>query len=369
MAEVIISPDVLVTPEHSRIYRAWLWMRELMKKAAKGFASGATKIRVTITQVATSATGMAIAAGAQLGLATRAGWNGAATVVTKGMGLIARAAIKVAQAGSWVIDKIGKGLSWFVGLFNKRAGENIAAGNERFTIFRKVKLGVVLSKVEQQVFVARAAITHPMVSNVGRTYAGVVGVCAVTNVITGGAVAAKVAATAGPTIAMVLGPVGLLATGAIALVGGLLAWLFKRDEVLDQAAVLYYESRVKIEAEVEVKAPPAARTEMLEVDLTEEDGTSKFKGGTETIDIVSATPESQADLLAANMSAQLKANGMKAKPLPGEVTPEVIKEALRLEGKAVLQANGEYAKNKMDTMRTLLRSGDHPMPVMEPISA
>ena len=133
MATATISPDVLVTPEHSRIHNAWLWMRELMRKAGKAFAQGAIKIRVTITQIATSATGLAIAAGTQLGLATRAGWNGAATVVTKGMGLVAKAAVKVAQGVSWVVDKIGKGFSWFVGLFNKKAGDSIAAGNERFT--------------------------------------------------------------------------------------------------------------------------------------------------------------------------------------------------------------------------------------------
>ena len=211
-------------------------------------------------------------------------------------------------------------------------------------------------------------MTYPTVSNVGRTFAGVVGVGAVANVISHGAVAAKVTAVAGPTAAMLLGPVGLLATGAIALVGGLFAWLSRRNEVTDRAAVLYYESRVKAEAEVDVEVPPVVKTKGLDVDLTEDDGTTTFKGDQETIDAVMSNVESQADTLAANLAGQLKTAGMVVKPDPKDVTPAVVEESLRRRGQGFLQPR-ETPRTRW-TMRTsaLKRDASHARDA-EPISA
>jgi hypothetical protein len=369
MAEATIDPTV-ISVEDLPGHRAWLWKRELLRKAAKGFGQGTTYVRVTFTRMAGTTAGAVLIAGSQIGLATRAGWNGAARVATKAAGLVARGVLQVARGVSWVVNKIGQGLSWFVGLFNKKAGENLANANARFTDWRNRSLNGVRDGVDEAVLVSHAAITSPTASAVGRTFAGVVGVAGIANVMTQGAVAAKVAVVAGPGAAMLLGPVGLLATGVVALVGGLFSWLFRKEEVMDRAADIWEADEAKKAAKVavsEATIDPVVSTEGLTVDLTAAGG-AVIRGDADAVAAVMADPEAQREVLRNAKAAQAaaKANG---KPDPKLVTNDVIKEALRLEGKAMLNADGEYAKNKMDDMRTRLRNGLHPMPVAEPVSA
>ena len=356
MAEATISPTVMAVGD-SQIHNAWLWQRELLRKAGKGFAAGATRVQVTITRAANTAAGAAVIAGAQIGLATRVGWDYAAKVATKGVGLIAKGLLHVARGVSWVMNKVGQGLAWFVGLFSQSAGDSISNGNAHFTAWRRNALSAGFDKVDQGTFMAYSAVTTRTASTAGRVFAGTVGTAAAINIVTGGAVAAKVAATVGPYAASLLGPVGLLATAAVGAIAGFLTWLFKRDEVHERAYDIAM-SRVEVSE---------AKIEGLIVDLTA-DGGAVIKGDPDAVAAVMADPDAQRAVLRNAKLAQQQAPANN-KPDPKLVTNAVVKEALRQEGLAVANNNGDFAKSQMDRMRTDLRSGDYPMPVSEQISA
>lgn len=246
MAETMTAPvtETMVIGDPA-VRSKVLWLRELLKKAQMGFASGATKVRVLITRAANSTAAAALAAGAQIGLATRTGWNGGVRALTGGLGLLARGAIQIARAVSWVGHQVGRAVSWFVGLFNKNAGANLKANNQRFTDWRTSVLSAAVGKVHQTVFLARAAMTTKFASNPGRIVAGTLGIFGVANLISRGAVASHMVGYGAAKFALLLGPIGLLATAAVAVVGGLFAWLFRRQEVDARAYEMLTEAHTK----------------------------------------------------------------------------------------------------------------------------
>jgi hypothetical protein len=349
MATATISPVVEMTAEHSRIHTAWLWMRELMRKARKGFASGAYKVRVTIIRAAGSTAAAVISAGTQIGLATRVGWDGAANLATKGLGLVAKGVVQIGRGASWVMDKIGKGFGWFAGLFSKKAGNAISDSNARFTGWRQNVLESAAAKIDGKVFIAHAAVTSKTASTVGRSYAGVLGVAGVANIATKGAVAAKAVSVLGPKAALLFGPVGLVATAVVGAVAGLFAWLFRRNEVATRAYELLVPEEDKI-----VKMENVQTTEKgdLIFDLTN-DGGADIEGPSEMVDAVMSDPAAQAEAIMNAKLDQLKAAGL----LPVDDT--MIIAALVEEQKATPKADGTFAKGQMDRMRRLLRTGEY----------
>lgn len=368
MATATITPTVMAV-EDSQIHRAWMWKRELLRKASKGFADGSTYVRVTFTRLANTTAGAVLIAGTQIGLATRVGWNAAARVATKGVGLLAKGVVKIAQGLSWVVDKIGRGLSWFAGLFGKKFGSDMANTNARFTAWRSASLARIAGSIDEKVIVAQAAITNATTSTFGRVFAGVAGVAGLANIATKGAVAAKVSTVVGAKAALLLGPVGLLATGAIALLGGLFAWLFRKEEVMERAYDIYTEAEEKKVAKAVISEAVIAPTaiENLTVDLTA-DGGAVISGDADAVAAVMADPEAQRQVLRNAKEAQIKARP-NGKPDPSLVTPAAVAEALRLEGTATANADGTFSKTQSDRMRKLLQNGQRPLPVAEPISA
>jgi len=354
MAEVIITPADMPVGD-SRIHNAWMWMRELMRKAAKGFAQGATKVRVTIAHYAASTAAGVIAAGTQIGLATRAGWNGASAVATKGLGLVAKGALRIAHGASWVIDKIGRGFGWLVGLFNRKAGAAISNGNARFFQWRSQRLGAAYNKVDGVAFFARAAVTSKNASAIGRTTAGVIGLAGIANIATHGAVAAKAVSMIGPKAALLFGPVGLLATAAVGAIAGLFSWMFRRDEVMENAYDMLTIPQEAMPTAQSVPVPTEA-TKDITIDFTD-DGGVIIKGESTHLAASTETAEALAKTIDNGKASQLMGMGM----LP--VTNDMVEASLRQSGAAPM-ANGQYSKKAMETRRRALREGHIPLPVM-----
>jgi len=210
-----------------------MWAKAMLMKSGRAFVRGATKVRVMLTRVMRTTAAAVVAAGTQGALATQSGWNGTAHVLTSVVRMAGTGVIKVARAASWVGNQIGKAAGWITGLFHKGTGRKISEGNEKFSNWRTSKLDAAQEKVGDAMFTARAAMTSKVPSRVGRTTAGALGLATAINVATKGAVAAKVATipAVGAAVSTVFGPVGLLVTGAVAVVGGVAGWLFRRKDV------------------------------------------------------------------------------------------------------------------------------------------
>lgn len=376
-----------------------LWIRELMRKAKTGFTQGVSKVRVTITRVVQHSATAAVAAGAQIGLATRAGWNGAAHALTGGIGLAARGAIQVARAASWVGHQVGKVVGWFTGLFSKKAGKAVRDANQRFTDARSRYLDAARGKVKDATFIARAAITSKTASTVGRATAGVLGAGTLLNVVTKGAVVSKavgISATLGKVAGIAFGPAGLLVTGAVALLGGLGAWLFRRNEVTERAfEIIVNDSKpepvpfvapasaqpplepVIDEAAEEVAeqvAEPVTET-VLDEEVSAE--SSINEEGEPVIDITGSAEAHEAvqervdEIAREVVNDKLKAMGLPPMQSQVEVTKEQVIASLEESGVTKNgrgQEYGGFSKTQFNKRRGALIAQTHPMP-QEPVAA
>lgn len=337
MATATINPPTF-TAEQARLHRAWLWMRELARKAAKGFGSSVYKVRNGIVRIANTSVAYTLAAGAQIGLATSAGWDRATRAVSNTLGFVAKRVIQVGRGISWLVDKVGKGLGWVAGLFSKRAGDSITTNNARFTAWRDQRLSSAAARVDGIAFAAHAAMTSRTASVIGRSFAGIVGVSAVANILTKGAVAAKVTASAGAKAAALLGPTGLLATAVVGIVGGLAAWFFRR-------------------AEVNARMQEIADENSLTVDMTE-DGGVRAKGGKKRVSDLLNDPKAAAEARAAKEAEELlENNAMPRIPLE-EITDEMVMESFRSNPVKPGRNNGtEYTDAQIDKRRNQIHLG------------
>lgn len=250
MALAAVAPETveITVAGTSPTLNAWLWSRALLTKAQMGLVAGATRVKVMLTNALGTTAAAALAAGAQIGLATRSGWNTGAKVLTNVLGGIAKGALLVGKAISWVADKVGRAVAWFVGLFNKGAGESIRNANANFTAWRTAKIEGGKARIEAIKQVAVAAMTTKGVSTVGRIGAGVMGLGTIANLATHGAVAAQAAALPyiGGVTGLAFGPIGLLVTAGIALVGGLFSFLFRKDQVMERMEEIELEASAKL---------------------------------------------------------------------------------------------------------------------------
>lgn len=376
MAEATIAPDILVVEVsgNSRARSAYLWTRALLHKARMGIVHGVSKVQVTLTRAFNSTAAAGAAAGAQIALATRAGWDAGAKVLTKGLGVVAKGALLVAKGVSWVVDKIGKAFGWFVGLFNRGAGERIKQVNQDFTNWRIAKIEGVQAKIEVAKVVGYAAMTTQGVSTVGRIAAGGMGLATVANIATHGAVAAHAATLPiiGPMSGLAFGPMGLLVTGGIALLGGLFAWFFKRDAVnarlveIEKAA---YEKRIVAEAEAaargEARAVADAKVITTESGLTikfieKEDGNHQFAfhGNAETLQTLRDNPEALQELIEADYTSRTEKLGGTVPLALEDITDEMVLESFKSNPVKPGRNNGtDYSQAQIDKRRGQIHQG------------
>jgi hypothetical protein len=218
----------------SRAQTAWLWLKELARKARQTLESSYAKVRMTIGQVmGSTAAAVATVAGAAA-LATKRGWQTGVRVATRvvagALGLVTRGVGFIAKAFGWIF----KGAAKVIGLVNKDAAAWIENKVNGFNAWIDGKTATIRSTIDQYRLSAETMMTARTASGIGRIAAAGVAVGTLANLATSGVVAAKVGAVAGvgPFAAAALtGPVGFLLIGAAAVIGGIVNWFFRKNEV------------------------------------------------------------------------------------------------------------------------------------------
>lgn len=136
-AEVFYPSPVSATPTKIGVLKAWFMRAYGTAKrfATKVFHSIVGWFRtgwgwLTARIPAGLITGMGY-----LALATKAGWNAAGKVLSKGLGFLGRILVSGAKLVHRAIDRIGDGITWLVGKFSKNAavkvGDFFAAFGEK----------------------------------------------------------------------------------------------------------------------------------------------------------------------------------------------------------------------------------------------
>lgn len=286
------------------------YAKGLLARALGWMRSTGSRIWSTVKEFAGKYGSLSTALGSAV-MMTKKGWHTVAEAATKGLGYVARGALKAAEWGVKVGHKIVSGLSRIVGFFHKGAGAKVAQWNDQIAGACYRGLDRSAEYVKGTVRLAISMLTTDTTTAIVNGGAMAIGGSIAINTISGGALAASAAEmpAIGTFVASVVsgGPLAWLALGLTVAAG--LAYTLFFNKGVDKHLSHHMVADVNVEemfteAYEAAVAEEAAVTEAIIVE------TAAIIDETAAINNQSAVIE---DLTAEIRTQQQRPNGKKAR--------------------------------------------------------